>query len=457
MSPLVAFHTLGCKVNQYDTQAVAALFRAAGYEVVDFSVPADVYVVNTCTVTSLGDKKSRQLLRRARRLNPRAVVVAMGCYAQTAPAEVSSLPEVNLVVGTSRRGEIVALVEEARRRGGALVAVGDLAGARFEELETGAVRERSRAVVKVQEGCRQFCSYCKVPYARGPERSRPPEAVRREVRRLLDEGFREVVLTGIHLGSYGRDLPSEPGEPPWDLARLAADLADIPGLVRLRLSSLEPTDVSDRLIALVKESPVLCRHFHLPLQSGEDYILRRMNRHYTTADYAEVVRRIRAAVPETALTTDLIAGFPGETEEHFVQGLEFVRRMGFSRLHVFPYSRRKGTPAASFPGQVPEEVKRERVNRLLALGRSLAEEYHRRLLGQVALVLFEEEAEGPEGELAERSHWGGLTDTYVRVVTPSAEPLSGKLRWVRVERATAEETYGRLVAGPQGGIGNPET
>ncbi|MDI6869959.1 MAG: tRNA (N(6)-L-threonylcarbamoyladenosine(37)-C(2))-methylthiotransferase MtaB [Bacillota bacterium] len=447
MAPRVAFHTLGCKVNQYDTRAVAALFRDAGYEVVDFSSPAEVYVINTCTVTSLGDKKSRQALRRARRQNPAAVVVAMGCYAQTAPDEVASLPGVDVVVGTTGRRRLVELVETARRRkgaapvppppaAGAAVAVAPLTReSEFEELGEGAVPERARATVKVQEGCRQYCSYCKVPYARGPERSRPPAAVRAEVERLVAEGFREVVLTGIHLGSYGRDLPAEPR---WDLARLAGEIARVPGLARLRLSSLEPTDVTDALITLVGENPVLCRHFHLPLQSGDDAILRRMNRHYTTAEYARVVERIRAAVPGAALTTDLIAGFPGETEEHFQRTLAFVREMAFSRLHVFPYSRRRGTPAASFPSQVPEAVKRERAGRLIALGRELSLAFHQPLVGRTVTVLFEEAA---------GSWWSGLTDTYVRVLALSPVPLGGEIKPVRVERAEAEEVYGRVEEG----------
>lgn len=455
MAPTVAFHTLGCKVNQYDTESVAALFREAGYAVVDFSSTADVYVVNTCTVTGLGDKKSRQMLRRARRQNPRAVVVALGCYAQTAPAEVAGIPGVDLVVGTAGRRELVRLVDEARRRkaeetgppsagSDAAVAVEEYGQrAVFEELATGAVAERARATVKVQEGCRQFCSYCKVPYARGPERSRPPSAVLAEVERLVAEGFREVVLTGIHLGSYGRDLENGSA---WDLARLAARVAEVPGLARLRLSSVEPTDVNEGLIDLVRGNPVLCRHFHLPLQSGDDLVLRRMNRRYTTGEYARVVERIRVAVPEAAVTTDLIAGFPGETEQSFAHTLAFVREMAFSRLHVFPYSRRRGTPAAAFPGQVPAAVKRQRVSRLIALGRELSLSYHRRLLGQAVEVLFEEPLEEPtQGELgAGEQWWSGLTDTYVRVLAPAATPLTGELRRVWVERAEAEEVFGRL-------------
>jgi threonylcarbamoyladenosine tRNA methylthiotransferase MtaB len=446
----IAFHTLGCKVNQYDTEAVAALFRGAGYEVVDFDAPADVYVVNTCTVTSLGDKKSRQTLRRAHRESPEALVVAMGCYAQTAPDEVAGLDGVDLVLGTNGRGRLVELVEEAlnrRRAASPVVVVGDLKGAVFEELDTGAVAERTRATVKVQEGCRQFCTYCKVPYARGPERSRPPGAVVTEVQRLVAKGFREVVLTGIHLGSYGRDLAGQGGteerlEARWDLARLAQEVARVSGLRRLRLSSLEPTDVSTGLMAAVRDHPVLCRHFHLPLQSGEDGILRRMNRHYTTAEYARVVERIRVAVPEAALTTDVIVGFPGETEESFGRTMAFVRELAFSRLHVFPYSRRRGTPAASFPDQVPETVRKERAGRLAALGRELSLAFHQHLVGQEVEVLFEEEAGV--------ALWSGLTDTYVRVLAPSLTGLTGEFGRVRVERAAPEEVAGRLAGvGPQ--------
>lgn len=445
MSPRVAFYTLGCKVNQYDTQAVADRFRAAGFEVVDFDGPADVYVINTCTVTSLGDKKSRQALRRAKRQNPGAAVVAMGCYAQTSPGEVAAIPGVDLVVGTADRGRLPELVAEHWQKGGAVPSVnvtpfGRTAG--FEELGAGAVAERTRATVKVQEGCRQYCSYCKVPYARGPERSRPAGAVLAEVERLVGTGYHEVVLTGIHLGSYGRDFT---GEPRWDLARLAAEVAAVPGLRRLRLSSLEPTDVTGALIALVAENPILCRHFHLPLQSGDDTVLRRMNRHYTTAEYARVVDRIRTAVPEAALTTDLIAGFPGESDAAFARGCEFVRRMAFSRLHVFPYSPRQGTPAAAFPDQLPEELRRERAARLSALGEELSGDFHRRLVGQTVEVLFEDPAETAEDGLdGSETIWSGLTDTYVRVLAASFRSLAGEFRMVTVDCAGAREVRGRL-------------
>ncbi|MGE5509178.1 MAG: tRNA (N(6)-L-threonylcarbamoyladenosine(37)-C(2))-methylthiotransferase MtaB [Chitinophagales bacterium] len=449
----VAFRTLGCKVNQYDTEAVAGLFRRAGYEVVDFAEAADVYVVNTCTVTSLGDKKSRQALRRAARLNPAAVIVAMGCYAQSAPDELAQVEGVDVVLGTTDRARLLPLVEEARRRKAGeaaaaaavpervAIAVRPLAEARiFEELGVGGLAEHTRATIKVQEGCRQFCSYCRVPHVRGPERSRGPEQVLAEVRRLVAEGFPEIVLTGIHLGSYGRDLaPAGPGAPAWNLARLASEVSKVPGLRRLRLSSIEPTDVTEELIGLVAESPVLCRHFHLPLQSGTDRTLQRMNRHYTTAAYAAVVERIRAAVPEAALTTDVIVGFPGESEADFAQTLAFVRQQAFSRLHVFPYSRRRGTPAAAFPDQVPEEVKRERASRLIALGQDLALAYHRRMVGTTVDVLFEEK-QGSGG----RERWRGLTDTYVRATVPSQEPLAAQIRRVLVSDATAEEVRGRL-------------
>ena len=435
----VAFTTLGCKVNQYDSEAMAELFRKAGYDVVGFDRVAEVYVINTCTVTGRGAAKSRQLIRQAVQRNPAAAVMVAGCYPQTAAGEVLAIPGVSVAIGTADRHRVVELAEEARARleaaGGGedprpVNAVGDVMAAReFEETPVEAFSGRTRAAVKVQEGCDYRCTYCIVPFARGPVRSRPAAEVITEVRRLVEAGFKEIVLTGIHLGSYGLDRPRAGGgraQAGAVLVELIRQVLTVPGLWRLRLSSLEPAHANPDLIALLASEPKLCRHLHLSLQSGSPAILRRMGRHYTADEYSRTVQALRARVPLLGLSTDVMVGFPGETEEHFRESLAFVREMAFSRLHVFPYSPRPGTPAASYPDQVARTVKEYRSRRMIELGRELALNYHRRWIGQAVEVLVEgrvEEGaeEGVEGRARDSAAlWQGYTDTYVRVTFRAA-------------------------------------
>lgn len=449
----VAFHTLGCKVNQYDTQAMAELFRAAGYEVVDFNRPADIYVINTCTVTSVGDKKSRQTIRRAasagRLAGKEPVVMVAGCYAQVAPEEVAAIPEVDVVVGMHERRHVVELAEHARK---AMVRP-HVRGEGYDEFGVAALTERVRATMKIQEGCEEFCSYCKIPYARGFERSRDPRNVLEEAQVLASRGYREIVLTGINLGAYGRDLAARSGVRV-DLADIALRVAEIPGIKRVRLSSLEPRDVTDKLIATVREHPHVCHHFHLPLQSGDDAVLRRMNRKYSTADYAGVVRRIRESMPRAAITTDVMAGFPGETEGEFENTYAFCRLMEFSRMHVFPYSRRTGTPAAKRPGQVPAAEKRRRTAALIDLAGTLARKYHCLLVGEEHEILVESAEPAPTGYSGEKSLCvvSGLTDTYVPVQAglmpcDRAEALIGSFLRVKAEGCDSEGASGRPATG----------
>ncbi len=460
MARRVAFATLGCKVNQYDTDALAGLFKKAGYNIVGFEEPADVYVVNTCTVTNVGDRKSRQLVRRAAKKNPSAVVVVTGCYAQVSPEEIREMPGVDLVVGTGQRAQIPVLadellekrsdearpapvpppdpapVEESEQEERARSVVGspgrDLP---FEELGVETVSERTRATLKIQEGCNEFCAYCKVPFARGRERSRKPENVLAEVRRLVKAGYKEVVLTGIHLGSYGRDLDDAGGI---DLAGITRMVAAVDGLARVRLSSVEPTDVTPELIRLVAENPRVCRHLHIPLQSGNDATLERMNRKYSTAEFAGAVRRVRREAPGVAISTDVIVGFPGETDADFASSLDFVREMAFSRLHVFKYSPRKGTAAARFPGQAPGRVKEERSQAMIHLGEELSLDFHRKFVGEVLEVLFEQSEE--PGDIS------GLTDNYIKVEVPvvGVGTLTGEIRPVRLMEAYVDRMRGSL-------------
>ncbi len=426
-----AFCTLGCKVNQYETQAMLELFQRAGYETADFDSPADVYVINTCTVTQTGDKKSRQMISRAHTLNPEAKIIVVGCYSQVQPQEVQALPGVWMVLGTKERSRVVELFEESLNQEQALMAVEAFErDDAFEDIS--AVHEsRTRAQLKIQDGCDRFCTYCIIPYARGNIRSRPLESVRAEMEKLAQAGYAEIVLTGIHVMSYGRDFHD--GTTLSDAFRLAEN---IPAIRRVRLGSLEPNMADAAFIDAVKNSEKVCRQFHLSLQSGSAGVLKRMNRRYTPEEYEACVFALRAAMPNCAVTTDVIAGFPGETEGEFLETESFLRRIALSRIHVFPFSPRRGTKAALMEGQVSKAVKAERAKRLIALGNELEEAYLASFLGTAQEVLFEE----CEGEYAY-----GYTDTYARVGAKGGEELLGSFYSVNVERMKNGCLYGGLL------------
>lgn len=430
----VAFHTLGCKVNQYETEAVASLFRKEGFEIEEFSKKADVYVINTCTVTHLGERKSRQMIRRAKRLNKDAVVVVMGCYAQTSPGEVTAIDGVDLVIGTKDRDKVVRYVQEFWDKGKPLNLVQDIMQVEeFEELSIVEQEARTRAFIKIQEGCNNFCTYCIIPYARGPVRSRKSGSVIREAKRLIEQGFQEIVLTGIHIGAYGRDFDNGYG-----LGELVTELADLPGLKRLRLGSLEPEDVTLQLIGAMASNPVICRHLHLPLQSGDDHILEKMKRRYNTHEYARLVDSIRTMVDGVAITTDIIVGFPGETDEHFNNTYQYVEALRFSKLHVFKYSQRKGTPAATFEGQVPAQVKEERSTNLIKLGKALSKDFAMQFIDQEVEVLVEQEVKDKPG------FWEGFADNYLSVAFPGSEEMKGKFVRVKLKEVIGEYIYGEI-------------
>lgn len=418
-----ALATLGCKVNQNETAAMAALFDAAGYEIVEFTQKADVYVLNTCTVTHLADRKSRQLIRRCAKINPEALVVVTGCYAQVAPQEVEKIEGVHLVVGNPGKKRIVELAEEARR--GLLTETLPEEDA-FAEIGSDTLSERSRAFLKVQDGCEQYCSYCIIPYARGHLKSRTPESALHEAGRLIEAGFREIVLTGIHLGLYGRGAGSG-----MNLEKLLALLLPLSEEVRWRLSSLEPLEVTAGLLKRMQEQANFCPHLHLPLQSGQDDILRAMNRPYTTEEYRRVVEEARAALPGIAISTDLMVGFPGETEEHFAATLAFVEEMAFSRMHVFEYSPRRGTPAALYPRQVSAEAKEERSRKVRDLAHQMEKEYASRFCGKILQVLAEQQDDA--------GIWEGHSENYLQVYFSGNTITKGEI--VRVRLA---ETEGRL-------------
>ena len=385
----VAFHTLGCKVNQYDSQAMLELFEQAGYQPGDFDQPCDVYVINTCTVTGTGDKKSMQAVRRARRLNPAADIIVCGCMAKRDGEKLLADTDARLILGTARRAEIVTLLEQAQREHTRLCAVTDVRRAAFEPLLITHQEGRTRATLKIQEGCDRFCTYCIIPYVRGGIRSRSVQDVRDEAARLAQAGYREIVLTGIHLTSYGRDLKN--GDTLLSVIRAVHDIA---GVERIRLGSLEPVIATADFARALGEMPKLCPQFHLALQSGCDSVLRRMRRRYDTAAFRESAQALRAVFPDCALTTDVMSGFPGETDAEHRQSLDFCREMRFARMHVFPYSEREGTAAATMPDPVPRHIREERARELIALGAGMAEDYRRAQLGTVRRVLFEQCAEG---------------------------------------------------------------
>ena len=427
----VAFMTLGCKVNQYETETMEGLFRQAGYRVVPFTESADVYIVNTCSVTMLGEKKSRQLVRRAQRQNEAALIAVTGCYAQLAPDIVGTLPGVRLIVGTQDRGRIVELVEEAAAGSEVLRDVGDIMAAdTFEDIPLFAAPERTRAFLKIQEGCQNFCTFCIIPYTRGPLRSRALASVRREAEKLVAAGFWEIVLTGIHLGAYGRDLTGTV-----TLADAARTVLEIDGLQRLRLGSLESVELTPALFTLLRDDRRFARHLHLPLQAGSDAVLREMHRFYDTAGYERLLTRIREEVPGIAISTDIIVGFPGETEAMFQESLAFVRRQEFARVHVFPYSRRPATPAAARSDQVPHPVRRERVKMMQALADEMAADYHGKFIGTIVPVLFETQHEGVAD---------GLTDTYIRVYTKGPVKV-GEITAMRLLRLYRDGLWGEPI------------
>lgn len=425
----VAFITLGCKVNTYETEGMKRIFEENGYEVVDFGALADVCVINTCTVTHLSDKKSRQMIRRARRINPNAIVAAVGCYAQVAPDEVSNIEGVNLVIGNNHKADIVRLVNEASHNTQKTEVSERKCLSGYEKLWIDSYSERIRAILKIQDGCDQFCSYCIIPYARGNVRSRNSEDIINEARRLSENGFTEIVLTGIHLTSYGKDTGDE------SLVNVLCNLNSLKGIKRIRLGSIEPLYMSQELIHTLSGLEKLCPHFHLSLQSGCDETLMRMNRRYTTSEYIDIVNNIRKNFLNAAITTDIMVGFPGETEEEFKKTCSFIEKVGFSQAHIFQYSIRKGTKAAGMPNQISPEIKEKRSKILIDICEKSKNNYRDQYLGKVMEVLFENEKE---------SLWEGHTVNYIPVRVASKTPLSGTICSVKLIEKRGDFVLGQI-------------
>lgn len=433
----MAFHTLGCKVNHYETEAIWQLFKDEGYERKDFDHQSDVYVINTCTVTNTGDKKSRQVIRRAIRQNPDAVICVTGCYAQTSPAEIMAIPGVDIVVGTQDRMNLLSYIEQYKKERQPINAVKNIMKNRvYEELDVPYFTDRTRASLKIQEGCNNFCTFCIIPWARGLMRSRDPQEVVRQAQQLVDAGYLEIVLTGIHTGGYGQDLKD------YNLAQLLRDLeANVKGLKRLRISSIEASQLTDEVIEVLRDSKIVVNHLHIPIQSGSDTVLKRMRRKYTMEFFGERLDRLREVLPDLAITSDVIVGFPGETEEEFMETYNFIAKHQFAELHIFPYSKRTGTPAARMEDQIDEEIKNERVHRLLTLNDQLAKEYASRFEDQVLEVIPEEVVQ--EGE--DTGLLTGYTANYMKVVFEGSEDMIGKLVKVKIEKAYYPHSYAQFV------------
>ena len=420
----VAFCSLGCKVNQYETNAMAQKFVANGYEIVEFDEYADVYIVNTCTVTNIADRKSRQMLRRAKEINKDATLVACGCYAQVAKEELKKIPEIDLIIGNNEKNDIISIIENDIAQKGTEDIVSDVMyKLDYVELGTTTYTEKTRAVIKIQDGCDRFCSYCLIPYARGHIRSRKIENVIEEIKKVVEEGINEVVITGIHIASYGRDFKGEN----IGLIDLLEEINKIKGLHRIRLGSIEPTIITEEFVKRLSKLDKICDHFHLSLQSGCTETLKRMNRRYTTEEFKEVTKRLRTKFPNAALTTDIIVGFPGETEEEFNMTYEFLKEIAFYKMHVFKYSQRKGTKAAVMPNQIDGKVKEERSKKLIELSNENEYNYNKKYIGREVEVLFEER----EGEYLK-----GHTTNYIVVKHKTdKDDLINKIAKVRVSEA----------------------
>lgn len=430
-----AIVTLGCKVNQYETDAMYGMLKEAGVTMVDPKEAADIYIVNTCSVTNMAERKSRQMLHRAKKKNPDVVVVAVGCYAQVGKEELSKDTNIDLIIGNNKKKDLIHILEEhmgEKESAAESIEVIDIAhDQEYESLHVEQLKEHTRAYIKVQDGCNQFCSYCIIPYARGPVRSRAKDDVVREIKELAHNGFKEIILVGIHVASYGVDLGDT------TLESLIMDVDKIDGVERIRLSSIEPMTLNQEFIDSIKDSKKLCHHFHISLQSGCDETLKRMNRKYTTAQFKGIVDGLREAFDDVAITTDIMVGFPDESDEEFNKTVEFVRNIKFADAHVFQYSQRRGTPAAKRPNQISSDIKEKRSKIIIAETQKTRDEFINRFIGKTMRVLFEQPAKDGLFE--------GKTDNYITVHAPSDIDLNDQFRNVLLERNENGIVIGKIV------------
>lgn len=432
----VAFSTLGCRVNHYETEAMAEKFIREGYEITDFSNFADVYVVNTCSVTNMSDKKSRQIISRARRINENAIIAAVGCYSQVSPEEVAKIEGVDVVLGTRNKGDIVYYVNKAMDEKKSQVVVGEvLRNKEFEDLNIEEYQDKTRAFLKIQDGCNRFCAYCLIPYTRGAVCSKDPEKVISEVHKLAEHGFKEIILSGIHTASYGVDLEGD-----ISLITILEEIEKIDGIERVRIGSIEPSFFSDEVICKMKSMKKLCPQFHLSLQSGCDATLKRMNRRYTAKEYEEAVYRIRENLKDASITTDVIVGFPGETDEEFNETYEYLKRLKLTKTHIFKFSPRKGTKAATMPDQIDGTIKEKRSKALIELNDKNEADFSKSLVGREMDVLVEQEVSKKPGVFE------GYTRNYVKVeIVNGSEEMIGKIVPCLIEEANGDYTTGKRI------------
>lgn len=423
MRKTAAFLSLGCKVNSYETEAMRGMFETAGYEIVDFKDIADVYVVNTCTVTNIADRKSRQMLHQAKSRNPKAVIAAVGCYVQAAEEALLTDNSVDLVVGNNKKSDIVTMVERCLNGNDKEELVADIGSEQeYEELNVETTTEKTRAFVKIQDGCNRFCSYCIIPYVRGRVRSRKKDEILDEISRLAKKGYQEFVLTGIHISSYGTDFTDEQTDSNIPLAKLIEEIGEIDSVERIRLGSLEPGIITEEFLERIVKVRQFCPHFHLSLQSGCDTVLKRMNRRYTSEEYYKKVQLIKRYYELPAFTTDIIVGFPGETKEEFRDTVEFVKKVGFLHIHVFKYSKRAGTKAAVMQDQIAENIKNQRSNELIRVSEDMTGEYMSHFMGRIEKVLFEEEI-----TVENRTYQMGHNERYLKIATLCDKNLSNRI------------------------------
>ena len=422
----VSFYTLGCKVNQYETNGMMQKFQEAGYEIIDVDKDiSDICIINTCTVTNMSDRKSRHALRKIKEKNPKSIIVATGCYAQVAKDELEKMPEIDIVIGNDEKKEIIKYVEKFIQEKMRIIEIEDISKQKeFVDMGQITYTEKTRAVVKIQDGCNQFCSYCIIPYARGRVRSRNSESIVQEITEIAKKGIKEVVITGIHISSYGRDFQNENG-----LIELLENINKINGIERIRLGSLEPKIMTEEFVQRLVKLEKVCHHFHLSLQSGCDEVLKRMNRKYTTEEFKIIVQRLRKAYKDVMLTTDIIVGFPGETDEEFNKTYEFLREIKFYKMHVFPYSPRKGTVAANMPNQIDGNIKEQRSKTLIELSDSNQKQYNEQYIGKEVEVLFEDR---------ENEFYKGHTQNYILVKYKTNEELENTIKKVKISTADVE-------------------
>lgn len=431
----VAFATLGCRVNQYESEAMAEKFIREGYEVVPYDQFSDVYVINTCTVTNMGDKKSRQMINRAKRLNEDAIVAVVGCYSQIAPNEVSNIEGVDIVLGTRNKGDIVYWVNRTREERKQVVKVEDvLKNKQFEELNIEEYQDKTRAFLKIQDGCNRFCSYCLIPFARGAVCSKEPSKIMTEVEELARHGFKEIILSGIHTASYGVDL-----EEKVTLIDILEKIEKVDGIERVRIGSIDPTFFAEEAINRIVTLKKLCPHFHLSLQSGCDETLKRMNRHYTTEVYKKVVNDLRNHIKDVSITTDIIVGFPGETEEEFEQTFKFLSEIKLTKMHIFKYSPRKGTKAAGMKNQVDGNIKEYRSSRLIELSDCNEADFIKKLEGASVEVLYEQRINSIE------DRYEGYTPNYIKVITSAKEDITGSIIKTTLKKACKDYMIGEII------------